>query len=481
MDASDHGKVVLSAILAGGGSIKALDYALARITPEHLVDPVQRTLFIICQRYADQTRGVLSRAALGDLLRDREPGKALMYAEYYDAMAAAPPALDQFLHSVTQLRELAAERSTGEALAQGMEILRNGARDERGRELRGHEDARAYVLAELAAVERDSGLASSPEGDIRRESDDLHARYAKAKELRLQGTAPGVSFGLEALDARFPGGLNPGELCLVCGWTSAGKSSVCAHLAWHLSTQQGRNVVIFTTETLRPQVHAKIVARHSRQPQFGLPQGLNSRDIRSGWLDERGERALRQVLSDFGSNPDYGRCYVVQVPRRGTLSGMESRLQAISRQFRPDLVIIDYLQLFYPDRSRRESGEREDQSGIVKDAKQVAATFAQGTGVPVVSPWQVNRVGRERLKEAGGYSLENMAGTQEAANTADIVLGLVDPLNDTSHGRNVPIELTVMKNRDGERGGTFRLTADFATSFFSSRDRTTDEEALLGG
>jgi replicative DNA helicase len=481
VDASDHGRVVLSAVLAGGGSIKALDYALARVTTDHFVDPVQATLFELCQRYADQTKGVLRRETLADLLRNAEPGKALMYGEYYDALARTQPALDQFLHSVAMLRELAAERATGETLAQGMEILRNGVRDARGNELRGHQDARAHVLGGLAEVERDAGLTESPEGDARHEADEALAAYARAKEKRLKGEAPGILFGIDELDDKLPGGQAPGEILIVAGWTSAGKTAWCVQQAWHAAVMQGKNVVYLTTETLRPQIRTRLISRHSRMDKFGLAQGINDRDIRAGWLDERGERAFQAVLDDFSTCPDYGRCYVVQVPRRGTISSAEARLNAISRQFRPDLVIIDYLGLLYPDRPKRESGVREDLSGILKDAKQVATTANGGDGVPVISPWQVNREGRKLVKEAGGYALENMAETQEVANTADMVLALVDPPKDTSRGRAVPIEASMLKNRGGERNFTVQLTADFATSYFSCRNRIAGEDGLLDG
>jgi replicative DNA helicase len=336
------------------------------------------------------------------------------------------------------------------------------------------------VLGGLAEVERDAGLTESPEGDARHETDDVLAAYAHAKEKRLKGEAPGILFGIGELDEKLPGGMLPGELLIVAGWTSAGKTSWCVQQAWDAAVMQGKNVVYLTTETLRPQVRTKLVCRHSRLDKFGLPQGINDRDVRAGWLDERGERAFQAVLSDFGACPDYGRCYVVQVPRRGTISSVEARLNAISRQFRPDLVIIDYLGLLYPDRPKRESGVREDMSGILKDSLQLAASSNNSDGVPVISPWQINRSGRAGMKEAGGYALENMAETQEVANTASMVLALVDPPKDSSRGRAVPIEASVLKNRGGERNFTVQLTADFATSYFACRNRIAGEDGLLG-
>jgi replicative DNA helicase len=477
-DAADHGKVVLSAIIGGTGSIKALDYALGqgRLTPDHFVDPVQAVLFTLLQRYADQTRGIMSREALDDLLRSHETGKALMYGETYTALARSLPRADEFIHSTAMLRQLAAERDTGQVLAQGMQVLQHGVRDERGRELRGHEDAREYVLAGLAAVERDSGQAVTPEGDVTGEGDEILDAYAKTKTLRLQGKAPGILFGLPSLDEDLDGGIFPGEMGLILAWTSAGKSSLCVQAAWNAAVMQGKNVVIFTTEQLRTAVRVKLAARHSRLPKFGLARGINDADIRAGRLDQEGERALAAVLADWKTG-GYGKCNVVQLPDGCTVGSMAARFASITRQYPVDFTVVDYLQLFAPDRTSREAREREDQSGIVKSTARFATSCNNGQGVALLTPWQVNRTGRQNMQTSGRYDLSGTSQTAEASNTPDLVLGLVDREEDTSGGRRALLEAQVLKKRGGARGGRFPITADFATSFFEDREEA--DEAVL--
>ena len=53
--------------------------------------------------------------------------------------------------------------------------------------------------------------------------------------------------------------------------------------------------------------------------------------------------------------------------------------------------------------------------------------------------------------------------------TAATVLSLALPEEDTSEGRDVRLVLSVEKNRNGVRGGRFRVSADYATSFFTDR------------
>lgn len=479
----EHGRTVLSAVLAGRGTqdTRVLDYAAARLTEGHFTDRVQARLYRLCLRYADAYRAVLPRKVLADLLRGEPPGTALAYGEYYDALCAGVPSADEFRLSVDQLVELALDRATGDALAQGMQILGEGAYEEDGAVfLRGHAAARAHVMSAFAAAERDAGNAQAPEGDARREKELILGRYARAKELRARGESPGVKFGIAGLDRKLKSGVTPGSLSVVLGWTSAGKTSFCVQWAWHVSVVQGRDVVYFTTETLRPQIIAKLIARHSRLPRFGLPRGLDSDDILGGTLDAAQETALREVVADFSSGP-YGRCWVAQCGRSAGVGTIESRLAAARRQFRPAMVFVDYAQLLSPERSYRESKLNVDLAGVVKDLKQVAAAFDGGNGVPVATPWQTTRKGRENLKTAGGYSLLDVAETKEAADTADLVVSLVDPEKDSSAGRAVPIEAAVLKNRLGVRNFSARLTADFATSYFGE-DRTTSEDlTMLGG
>lgn len=476
MDATEHGKVILGAILGGSRSVRALDYTLARVSPDHFTDRVQRGLLLLCQSYADQTRGVLPRHALEDYLREQPPGTAELYLSYYDLVAARPPRIDQFIHSVAQLSELAAIRSTGEALAQGMEILRHGARDDRGAELRGHADARAHVLAAFAVIEREAAAGTSPEGDVRAETDKAHEAYAKARQRQLSGTSPGISTGVDELDQGLAGGLSPGDLAIIAGFTNAGKSQMCAHLTWRTCVEHQRNVVVFTSETTRSNTFIRILGRHSRHPQFGLASGLNTRDIRMGTLNPEEYEAFRAVLADFKSGP-YGHCHIVQTPRGATMSLIEARLAAVCRQFAPDLVIIDYLGLIRPERARKD--RREELTPILQDAKQVAVTLRNGHGVPVISPWQVSRDGRDKARQRGGYTLSDLAETAEASNTPDVILTMLEPESDDTHGRKVLVKFELLKSRDNERFIKTELLADFATSYFEqARDRNQDESVL---
>lgn len=478
-DSVAHGKTVLAAILKGKGSIRALDYAARYLTPDHFEDRTQKALFILAQRYADQTRGVLPRHALEDVLRSYPPGTAQLYTEYFDHVAARSVTASDFKHSVTMMRELKQETGTVEALAQAMVILREGATVGR-EEVRGHAAARSYAVSAFSDLEREAVAGEAPEGDIRLETATLHESYAKARERRMAGQAAGIGTGIEKLDEALSGGLANGEFALVAGFSSAGKSQWVAHQAWHASIMQGKNVVLFSSETTRANMQVRIIGRHSRLAKFGLPNGLNTRDLRAGTLDNEQYKAFRAVLEDYKSSAYAGRCYIVQLPRGATMSMLEARLAAISRQFKPDLVEIDYLALMRPEQNfTSKAQERRDSlTLLLQDAKQLSVTYDDGRGVPVLSPWQVSRAGRREVAERGYYTMSDLAETAEAERSPDVIISLLDPEQDDTRGRRVPLRLDVMKNREAERYVRIELTADFANSYFEVSGGPADDSAL---
>lgn len=481
MDAVGHGKQVLAFILQGQRK-DLLELALRQLTLSHFADPQQRDIFEMCERYLDQAGIVLTRSVVGDAFRNARPGVALQYEAYYDALSLLP--LDAtFEHHLLQLRELAAERLTGEALAQSQEILRHGAMNGSER-VQGHQAAREHALAAFGEIDRELHLQEAPEGDMRAEAADIMAEYGRRAEHRRTGTGT-IATSFPELDYVLGGGLQPGEICLVAADTNAGKTSLVSQWAWHAVTQQGKNVVIFTSETNRIQVRFKIIARHSRyladiaaDTPMVLKKGLNTRDLRAGSLDEDQLRWFRGTVRHFADNPLHGRCYVAQVPRGATIGVLEARLARISRMFPVDLLIIDSLYLLRGDRKRQ--SKREELSDIVVEANQLATTFAKGHGVPLISPWQMNREGNKEARSRGYYTSADLAETAEASNTADLILSLiVGP--EVTDWRAAPIKLGTVKVREGERlREPLELVVDYATSYFAPLGGTSQDEVFAG-
>lgn len=470
---SEHSRVVLSGIL--GGRRDLLEKANSALSPEHFPEKVHANIFKMLLRYADQTGGaVMPLKHLDDSLRGKaDPGQVLLYTETYEALAEIRVDDAEFAWSVQQLRELAAERATESALAESMEILKRGKTVGVGaaaETLMGHEAARIRILESFQEIDRDLVRQEAPEGDLRDEATEMVNDYAERKSDRLHGRTSGVRFGIDALDRKI-GGMQRGELVLAAGYSSDGKSTLCVQAAWSAAIEQNKNVVFLTTETLRPQIRRKIVSRHSRLAQFGLSDGLNSRDLKDGTLPEDLEPVHTAIVNDIARNPAYGRIYIAQVPRAAGLTSVEQRLNRIQRKFDVDMVVMDYLALLVSD--RRRVTVREELASTLKDAKLIATTFNNGKGVPFLSPWQVSRAAREAAAELGQYTRASLSETAEATNSPDLIVSLLAPEDNTD--RNAELVMQVLKNRDGETANGISVSVDYATSYFRSNRLLVDD------
>lgn len=461
--ALDHSKIVLGAILSSPPfkGLELLNKVVTQLTEIHFPDMQYKNMFLMLERYAEVTGGVLSRQALEDLLarQNVDAGKTSLYLETYDALASSEISDDTFRWSVDQLKELSADKATAEAITSGMEILTRGAKDKKGEDLFGHKDARTHILTRFAEIDRDLSMQESPEGDSREEAAEIFAEYNAPK------STGGIKFGIPDLDDK-TGGLQPGELDLIVGYSSSGKTTLATiQLAWSAAIEQGKNVVILTSETLRPQVRRKLICRHSKLDMFGLPEGINSRNLKRGrgFLSPEEDKVFPDIVNDYTTNPNYGKVIIVQVPRGATISTCEGKALRYQREFQVDLVIIDYLALLKPD--RRFTTRREELAATIVEGKQFATTFDDGRGIPVVSPWQVSRDAWKEAQQVGYYNSSALAETAEATSSSDVVITLLEPKENES--RYADIKAQVVKNRDGEKALGIDLQVDYATSYWS--------------
>lgn len=472
----EHSKVVLGAILPGEREL--LDFAVTSLTDEHFPDAHYRTLFLLMERYLETAGGVLTKQALSDILSSRnvDAGRTALYLETYDSLASSEHTKEDFKWSVEQLKELAAERKTAEAITVGMEILNRGAKGPKDEDLFGHHDARTHVLEKFAEIDRELSMQQSPEGDARTEAHEIW------EELNNPETVNGIKFGIGELD-KITGGAQRGELVLVGGYTNSGKSMLAsAQLPWNAAIEQGKNVVILTTETLRPQIRRRLIARHSRHPMFELPKGINSRDLKQGseymaanFPDQY--KILPDIIDDFTKNPNYGKLVIVQIPRNATITSCENRSLRYQREFDVDLIVIDSINLLRAD--RRFQSKREELASMLIEGKQFATTFSDGRGVPVVSPWQVNRDSWKEAQDKGYYNTSGLSETHEASASSDLILTILEP--SSNNKREAEIKMQIAKARDGETSDPFDVTVDYGTGYwYSGTNRSQNNmESLL--
>lgn len=462
-DANEHARVVLSTIIPD--RVDLLEIALQKIEPDWIPDVTLRGVFLCLKSYYEAAGGVATHSALSDMLEARmDAGKYALYSETFLTLHEAESKEEHFRWSIAELKDLAAHRSTGDALMEAVAIYRDGYEDAGGEWLQGHAAARVKLLERFSEIDRALTKQTSPEGDMRVQGEAMRADYAKREKMNSSGIGGGILFGIENLDAKI-GGLQRGDVCLVVGGTSTGKTAMMVQLGWSAAVEQGKNVVFLTTETVHEVVRRRMLARHSRLPRLDIPEGLNSRDLRAGTLSVPEKLKLEEVIRDFTSSPNYGRMQITQVPRGASLLSIETMLNKYQREFDVDLVIIDYLRLLRSDKKRQT--DREEINSIMVETKQLATTFRDGYGVPIVSPWQVSRAQQEIAMKAQYYTTAALAESSEASNTADVIVALLAP--GESESRYAELKAQALKNRDGETASGLLVDVDYATACFSSK------------
>jgi len=464
---NEHGRTVLSGIIPN--RIDLLGEALNGLSPEHFPDSVQKNMFKFLERYYQKTGGVLTLGALKDILNrsSADPGRIALYEESYEDFKNHKPDDADFNWSLHELREDYAETEMKTALVGAMKILQEGEEQKNGEILRGQEPAREYLLDKLSDIDTSMSGQDAPHGEMRDEGAVILQEYNSTKQAKNAVTLSGIQFGIPPLDDKI-GGLQRGDLVLVAGYSNDGKSSLLVQLAWSASVEQGKNVLFLTTETVNTVIRRKLVARHSKHPKFqsfGLPDGLNSKDLKLGTLNPHEEEFFQEVVRDFTDKSNqYGNMYIHQVPRFASMDNVESIMNTVQKKFDIDLVVLDYLALLRPIGSR--NTDRESLSGILKNGKQIATSFNKGRGVPLVSPWQVSRASWEDATTVGRYTSKALAETAEATNTPDIIASILAPVDNTDRHANLTAQ--VLKHRDGETADGIQISVDYATSTFSA-------------
>lgn len=246
------------------------------------------------------------------------------------------------------------------------------------------------------------------------------------------------------------GGYGKGDLVLVFGNPGGGKSWVVAAMGAYAAAL-GFNVVHYSLELGEGYVGKRYDSIFSGIPVDKL------KDHRKE-VDEIVAKVKGKVIIK-----EYP-------PKRASFDTIESHLQQLEHQndFKPDLIIIDYLDYM------RTKG-RKDRKEEIDDVYVAAKAFAKEKGIPLVSPSQANR-GAAKSDIIEG---DNAAGSYEKIMIGDIIVSLARKRKDKIEGTG---RFHFMKNRYGADGLTFRTKINTSNGYIEvDEDPVDDEDIDTGG
>ena len=278
---------------------------------------------------------------------------------------------------------------------------------------------------------------------------DLVVRAYELLEKREGSQVTGLSTGYYALD-EMTCGLQDGEMIVIAGRPSMGKTSLALNMAEHIGVIEKIPVAIFSLETGRQQLAERFLCSRSE---------TDSQKVRKGMLDTEHYEALVKACGELSEAPIY-------IDDTSSLTPLELRAKArrLKSRHRIRCIIVDYLQLMHLGARKVESRQQE----ITTISRYIKA-LARELNIPVVVLSQLNRSPEGRAGHRPMMSDLRESGSIEQ--DADVVM-LVhrEDYYHRSEGENDykpdnKAELIIAKQRNGPTGSVNLIFRERITRF----------------
>jgi len=314
----------------------------------------------------------------------------------------------------------------------------------------------------------------SPQEDQLIDTDDDFVNSIDEYEDLLKQHKKHIPTGIQLWD-NLTGGLYPSNLWLLGAFTSEGKTTTMINVARN-AVAEGHNVLFVTLEETKDQVKRRLQCCHSnyiRQRTIGV----NYSRLSKGELMPKEYKRYKRTIRSW-MDMKRGKFIIWQAPANTTVWSIRDMLNYCHYSINIDAVFIDYLQLVAPKKVT--GNKRYEQSGLLEDTKELALSFNEGKGIPILSAWQISRDGKRRARDRGGfYLMDDFSETSIAERTADAMPWL---FVGEAHRPSGLVNIGLAKNR----GGDICLKGRFTQQRFSTNlvgpDILKDEEvnAKLG-
>lgn len=441
---------VFACVLQHGSENNDLILQLVNSDVNQLYTGIWNDLYQIIVKYFRLTGQIISQEDFIDSINNSSAivdDKHKKYVLLFDSLIIRPIQEGKFKFYMQQLIDFVTRQKCQKMLANAQQASR-GPLKMGGKTYEGYSGVRKILFENLNDIDR--LIADySPEGDANQESDEVLDEYR-----RMQKSDDYISTGFSEID-KCTGGLYPGELWLWVGYAAEGKTFSCINIGHHAAYIQRKNVVFFTSETVRSVVRRRLI---SRQARHLTGNGLNLTAWKKGELTNESEEVLRKTLKDMKNGSGYGRFHIVQMPANADTDFVAAALTRCHALFKVDLCILDSIHLLKPKKIRQ--SEYSELGDMLIDIKKIIVSHNNGRGVPLISPWHTNQTAWENAKEGGGYTKSALAKSSEAERCADVIVTILreDELNDQLRG-------SIIKSRDGQELSEFYLICDFSQGY----------------
>lgn len=290
--------------------------------------------------------------------------------------------------------------------------------------------------ARIFEITEDKRLDSGGFLDIKNVLTSVTERIEQLFSRDNASDVTGVPSGFKDLDS-MTSGLQPGDLVVVAGRPSMGKTAFSINIAEHVALNSGLPVAIFSMEMAATQLAMRMIGSVGR---------IDQHRMRTGRLDDDDWARLATALGKLNDAP-------IHVDESGGLNVLDlsSRARRLHRLCgKLGLIVVDYLQLMAPARTG------ENRATEISEISRALKVLAKELGVPVIALSQLNRSVEQRPNKRPVMSDLRESGAIEQ--DADLILFIYrDEVYNPDSPDKGTAEIVIGKQRNGPIG-TVRLT-----------------------
>jgi len=242
----------------------------------------------------------------------------------------------------------------------------------------------------------------------------------------------GLASGYDDLDA-LTRGWQPGDMILIAGRPSSGKSTLAMNIAEHVALKLQQAALVFSLEMSKESLMLRSIASTAR---------LEHDAVRSGKLNDEDWPRMTVAVKALAES----KLLIDETPALSVLE-IRSRARKVKREHGLSLIVVDYLQLMRGSGENRNLELTHISAGLKAIAKELS--------VPVIALSQLNRGVEQRQDKRPVMSDLRESGALEQ--DADVIAFVY---RDEMYNENSPAkgtaEIIIRKQRNGAPG-TVRL------------------------
>ena len=286
--------------------------------------------------------------------------------DYLNALAQSTPSAS----NIRGYAEIVRDRSVLRRLIQTSDSIAGSAFTPEGRSVQTIlDEAESRILA----IGEEGSRGKTDYFEIAPLLTDVVSRIDELYHRQGSSDVTGVSTGFIDLD-RQTSGLQKGDLIIVAGRPSMGKTAFSVNIAENVALKEGLPVLVFSMEMGASQLASRILGSVGR---------IDQSRMRTGKLQDDEWPRITEAISRLNET-------TILIDETGALSSLELRARArrIARKCGTlGLIVVDYLQLM----SGNSGGSGENRATEISEISRSLKSLAKELQCPVIALSQLNR------------------------------------------------------------------------------------------